>query len=155
MGDLLIHYVTPHEISSVFQQNAAWLNKLQIGGGLYVEMGKQLDWRPLVSDPKTSHPFFDKTFLFVNTVSLLGQSADAITTQRFLKHNEIEGDPLARPFVKYGWPGQIGVAVIVNSAIFTAEYGLHKMGHHRIERGLPLAVGAASGILAYNNLHGQ
>jgi hypothetical protein len=151
LGDLLIRYVAPPS----YLPNPAWLNKLQITGSLYAEVGRPLDWQPAVDNSKAAHPFFDRTNILANVVSLLGQSADAITTQRFIAHQGFEDDPLARPFVKYGWPGQIGVAVIVNSAILGGQYGLHLMGHHRIERAIPLAVGCISGILAYNNLQGH
>ena len=84
-------------------------------------------------------------------MSLLGQTADAITTQRFISHGLPEEDPLARPLVKYGWSGQIGAAVLINGAEISGMYGLHRMHRHWMERILPLAIASASGVMAYRN----
>ncbi len=84
-------------------------------------------------------------------VSLLGQTADAITTQRGLRHGAKEGNPLGKPFVDQGWPGQICLAAIENGAELAVMYLAHRHGHHRLERLLPLAVGLSAGFAAYHN----
>lgn len=86
------------------------------------------------------------------SVSFLGQTADAITTQRGLVHGGREVNPIAKPFVDHGWAGQVGLAVIVNSSQMGAMYFAHRRGYHKVERFLPIAIGVASGLFAYSNL---
>ena len=64
----------------------------------------------------------------------------------------MESNPIARPFVAHGWGGQLSLAVIVNSAQAAAMYTIHRMGYHKVERVVPLALAAGSGIEAYRNL---
>jgi hypothetical protein len=77
--------------------------------------------------------------------------SDAITTQRFIKRGWQEGDPLSRPFVDHGWPGQIGIGVLDNAAELSVMYALHRMHHHRIERIVPIGRAAIGGIQGYRN----
>ncbi|MBS1815220.1 MAG: hypothetical protein JSS87_10130 [Acidobacteria bacterium] len=98
------------------------------------------------------HAFWDHKNKVLFAVSLTGQAADAITTQRGLSHGRREVNPIARPFVQQGWGGQIGLAVIVNGAQLGVMYLAHRRGHHRVERVLPVVVGLASGAAAYSNL---
>lgn len=157
MGDLLVRYydgvksdwagITSIECSPC----RPWANNLQTTAGVYFGVGKPIAWTPPNLDAPPPHRFFDRTNLALLGVSLLGQTADAITTQRFISHGVSEEDPLARPFVKFGWSGQIGLAVINNGAEITGMYGLHRMHQHRIERIVPLAIAAASGVMAYRN----
>jgi hypothetical protein len=128
-----------------------WLNNLQTATGVYVGLGKRMDWQVLNWHNQSTHRFLDRDNFVVIGVSLLGQTADAITTQRFISHGQQEGDPLARPFVEHGWSGQIGLAVLTNSGEIAGMYWLHKMHHDRIERLLPLPYAIASGVCAYRN----
>jgi hypothetical protein len=107
---------------------------------------------PAPNTGKAAHSFFDKTNLTLTGVSLLGQTADAVTTQRGLKHGLREGNSIARPFVNQGWAGQAGLAVVENSVQVGAMYLAHRRGFHRVERVLPILVGLASGFAAYRNL---
>src|ERR1700733_7197686 len=84
-------------------------------------------------------------------VGVLGITSDAITTQRFISHGLVEGDPLARPLVKYGWSGQVAASGLEMTGVVLGMYGLHRIHQHWIERLLPVCVGAVHGILAYNN----
>lgn len=83
-------------------------------------------------------------------MSLLGQASDAITTQR-AGHGQGETDPLAKPFVEQGWPGQIGLGVLDNAAELAVMYALHRMRHHRIERIVPIGRAAIGGMQGYRN----
>jgi hypothetical protein len=119
---------------------------------MYAAIGKPVAGKLFDTDNGRPHRFFDKTNLLLLGASLLGQSADAITTQRFRSHGGQEADPLARPFVAQGWGGQVGLVSIENTAQIFIMYRLHKMGHHRIERIVPLADAFSHGYEGYNNL---
>jgi hypothetical protein len=140
MSDLVMQY-----------GSSTWLNNLQPTAGVYAELGKSLDWKPPAYDAKKAHRFFDDPNLVLITASVLGMTADSITTQRFLSHGQMEGDPVARPFVKYGWGGQISLEALEASGEVLGMYGLHRIGHHWIERAIPVCVGAAHGVFAYGN----
>lgn len=149
VDDLLTKYNEPY--SGFGHGNKPWLDSVQISTGVYFGIGKRIDGYAPERRAGAQHRFFDGDNLAVIGVSLLGQTADAITTQRFIAHGQPEQDPLARPLVKYGWGGQIGLAVITNSAEIAGMYWLHRMHHHRIERLLPLPYAVASGVMAYRN----
>jgi hypothetical protein len=78
-------------------------------------------------------------------------TADAITTQRFISRGQIEGDPLARPLVKYGWSGQISLEALEAGAEISGMYGLHRIGKHWLERLVPMSISTAHAIFAYGN----
>lgn len=159
MGDLLVRfndnfkYIFPRETNSCGSGCTYWANNLQMTAGVYFGLGKPMDWTPPPVETSTKHDFFDKSDVAAFSASLLGQAADAITTQRFLSHGVPEGDPLTRPLVKHGWSGQIGLAVLVNGAEISGMYWMHRLHHHRIEHILPLPMAAASGVMAYRNDH--
>jgi hypothetical protein len=157
LGDLLIHY----DGSQLFTWNfptalscyscKPWINNVQATAGVYWSLGKPLAWTPPDVHAIPSHRFFDKTNFTVLAVSLLGQTSDAITTQRLRSHGGVEEDPLARPLVDKGWMGQIGLAAIDNAAQLSIMYFLHRTDHHRVERLVPLLFGGASGVMGYRN----
>ncbi len=105
------------------------------------------------------HRFFDATNIILTGVESGALLWDGYTTQRGLREFpwSREADPLARPFVNRGWPGQIVGGVLVISADVGLRYWLHKRGHHRAERLLPLVlttyglVGAIHNTIAYNS----
>ena len=146
MGDLLISR------SRHCNSCAAWTNNLQTSVGVYVGIGKVVGNGTFDAGREPAHRFFDRTNVLLMAAGLLGQSADMITTQRFHSHGIQEGDPLARPWVDKGWAGQIGLAVIYSGAEIAAMYGLHKMGHHRVERLVPLVTGSEGAYRGYSNL---
>jgi uncharacterized membrane protein YfcA len=53
--------------------------------------------------------------------------------------------------VKYGWSGQVAASGLEMTGVVLGMYGLHRIHQDWIERLLPVCVGAAHGILAYNN----
>jgi hypothetical protein len=150
MGDLIVNRRDHHGYDF-----GSWTNNLQTSAGVYVGVGRPIFPRPPAVQTVPPHRFFDRTNLLLIGVSLLGQGADAITTQRFHSHGQQEQDPLARPFVNQGWAGQIGLAAIYNAAQVTAMVGLHKMGQHEVERLVPLVVAAAGAYNGYSNLQGE
>jgi hypothetical protein len=150
LGDLLEYFPCGANCT-----NKEWTNHLQFSVGLYAAIGKPVAGKPFDTDSGRSHRFIDKTNLLLIGSSLLGQFADAITTQRFHSHGGIEADPIARPFIEHGWGGEIGLGVIENTAQIYVMYGLHKMGHHRIERIVPLATAFTHGYEGYHNLQNQ
>jgi len=148
-ADLVIRY--GHSAIWTCDTCVTWRNNPQITVGLYTGLGKPISWQPPEYNPRAVHPFWDASNLALIGVGLLGITADAITTQRFISHGLVEGDPLARPLVKYGWSGQVAASGIEMTGVVLGMYGLHRMQQHWIERLLPFCVGAAHGILAYNN----
>jgi len=148
-ADLLIRYGR----SALFTCDTCvtWRNNPQITVGVYAALGKPISWQPPEYNPRAVHPFWGVTNVGLMGVALLGITADSITTQRFISHGLVEGDPLARPLVKYGWSGQIAASGLEMTGVVLGMYGLHRMHQHWIERLLPLSVGTVHGILAYNN----
>jgi hypothetical protein len=140
LNDLLLHY-----------SSGLWTNNLQPVFGVYAGLGKVIPWMPPVYEAKTSHPFLGRENLVLITGSALAITADAITTQRFIVRGQEEGDPFARPFVKYGWSGQISVEVLEIGAELAGMYGLHRIDHHWIERLVPICIASTHGIFAYQN----
>ncbi len=128
-----------------------WTNDLQTAVGIYVSSGQTLRWAPPIYNARAVHPFWNSTNKTLLAVSLLATTADAITTQQFIKRGVSEGDPLARPFVKYGWSGQISLMSLEIGSETLVMYSLHRMGQHWIERILPSGISLTHGILAYNN----
>ena len=87
------------------------------------------------------HRFFDATNIALTGIESAALIADGIYTQRALnRYPEIfrEADPLARPFVTRGWPGQIAGGILVVSADVGLRYWLHRKKKHRLERLVPL-----------------
>lgn len=128
-----------------------WLDELQTTGSVSWALGKPIIWTPPDIHQAPSHRFFDKTTFAVLTISLLGQASDAITTQRFIKRGRSEGNPISKPFVEQGWPGQIGLSVLDNATQLSVMFALHRLHHHGLERAVPISFGAASGIMGYRN----
>lgn len=140
IGDLLRAYTT-----------TAWSNNLQSMAGVYVGLGRPLAWRPPIYNARATHRFFDAGNDTLIAASVLGIAADSITTQRFIAHGQIEGDPFARPLVKYGWSGQIAASGLEISAVVWGMYGLHRIHQHWLERIAPAGVATAHGFFAYAN----
>jgi hypothetical protein len=131
--------------------SAGWTNNLQPSAGIYYGLGKQIQWKPPVYIAKRAHRFDDTTNLILLTVNGLAVTADGITTQRGLARGDREGDPLARPLVKYGWSGEISAMALEIGVETLGMYGLHRLGRHRVERVVPVALTVAHAIFAYNN----
>jgi hypothetical protein len=89
------------------------------------------------------HPFFDTMNIALTGVESAALLADGIYTQQALTtYPEIfhEADPIARPFVSRGWPGQIAGGALFVTADVGLRYWLHRKSHHRLERLVPLVL---------------
>jgi hypothetical protein len=141
------------EVSDLVMRYSAssWTNNLQPTVGVYAGLGKPVAWTAPVYDAKTAHPFFDLPNVVLITGSALGIAADAVTTHHFLDHGIQEGDPIARPLVKYGWSGQISLSGLEIGAEILGMYGLHRIHQHWIERMIPVGLATAHAVFAYNN----
>jgi hypothetical protein len=126
-------------------------NYLQPSIGVYYGLGKPMDAHPRRYDAAKTHPFFDGTNELLLTVTALAAAADGITTQHFIAAGVEEGDPLARPLVKYGWSGQIAALSLELGAETAGMYAFHRLGLHWVERALPVGLSAIHGYLAYSN----
>jgi hypothetical protein len=140
VSDLIIRY-----------SSASWTNNLQPTAGVYYGLGKPIDWNPPTYNASMAHPFFDRKNLALMSASVLGMTADAVTTQRFINQGGREGNPFARPLIKYGWSGQISSMSLEIAAQTVAMYALHRIGQHWVERMLPACLATTHGIFAYNN----
>lgn len=140
LSDLVTHYA-----------GQSWGNNLQSSAGIYVGLGNPVVWTPPRYDARTTHRFFDAQNVLLIAGSVLGTTADAITTQQFIQRGSIEGDPFARPLVKYGWSGQATASGLEIGAEILGMYGLHRIGQHFVERLLPACIATAHGIFAYQN----
>ncbi len=98
---------------------------------------------PPQSPARPAHKFFDATNITLTVAESAALMADGVYTRRGLNRYPdwgYEADPLARPFVNAGWPGQIAGGALVVSADVALRYLLHRKGHHTLERLVPLAL---------------
>ena len=107
---------------------------------------------PALSAQQTTHRFWDKTNIILHSANAAAQTADAISTQRFLRLGYEEKNPLARPLVTNGWKGQ----VVVNygfgvGGTLLGSYIAHWKGWHNLERLIPVLVAVPVGALAWHN----
>lgn len=140
VSDLLIRY-----------SNSSWTNNFQPSIGVYYSLGKTIPYAPIAGRNRHWHSFFDTENDTLIAASILGMTADSVTTQRFLKEGLQEGDPIARPLAKYGWSGQISLEALESGAEILGMYGLHRIGHHRLERAIPACIASIHAYFAYDN----
>lgn len=152
LEDLQIHWRNP-----ILTEDSGWQNTLHGMAGAYWSFGPELKAGREGFSARDAHPhrFLDRENEVLLLASLLGQSADAITTQRFEHHGILEGNPFARPLVKYGWSGQIAAGVLVNGAEIVGMWSLHRIHQHWAERAVPTVLAGVSGWAAYGNLKQQ
>ena len=82
-----------------------------------------------------SHKFFDRQnkIAFTSLAALV--ATDAVMTQRLTSSGVAhEANPLWRPLVKQGWPGEMAASALGYSAALGVAYTFHKTGHHKMER---------------------
>ena len=99
-----------------------------------------------------SHRFFDRQNAIAFT-SLAGLIAvDAVTTQYVIATGQgHEANPVWRPLVQRGWPGEMAASALGFSAALGMSYTLHKTGHHKMERWTNwLVVGVEAGVDGHN-----
>ena len=102
-----------------------------------------------------NHQFWDKWNVAIHAGNFAMQTTDAFTTRHVLdRHNGRERNPWARQFVTQGWAGQAAYSwgLSVGGTIVTS-YFLHRTGHHRLERILPMIeIGYTAGTVFGMNL---
>jgi hypothetical protein len=104
--------------------------------------------------PSAPHRFFDSVNLALAGAEVGALLADGITTQRALNRCPTvcwEANPVARPFVEAGWPGQIAGGTAFLAAEVGLQYLLHRKGHHRWERSVPVVLITYSTTSAIHN----
>lgn len=79
-------------------------------------------------------------------------AADSITTQKGLNQGLREGNPIARPFVKMGAPGQAAGAALGFGAGMGTVYILHRTRHYKAERIVMRLLVAGEGVIVSNNI---
>jgi len=118
----------------------AWDVGDDLTAGLYVGVGPSLRKRGPYLEEVHPHRFFDKWNILLITGASLATIGDGVTTQLFLDKGLPEGNPIERTFVQRGVGGDIALGAIAGVAVVGAMYGLHRMGHHIIERFIPAAI---------------
>jgi hypothetical protein len=122
----------------------------------WAEDDTQVVRQPALSAPERLRPhrFLDTANVTLSGLEMAAIMGDAASTRRAFDRypgQVVEADPIARPFVALGWSGQIlGASLFVGGDIF-ARHLLHKAGHHRLERLLPLALSVLEvGVTMHN-----
>ena len=116
----------------------------------------------------STHRFFDRQNVGLTVMSFSAALADGITTQHALGIHRtsttvqngmisatttsyIERNPIAAPLVNRGWSGQIAATALTTGADLALRSWMHRKGHHRIERWIPVAFAATSASFAAHN----
>lgn len=100
-----------------------------------------------------SHSFLNQTSISIFAADGLSKALDGFTTSRAISNGATERNPIARPFVQgtagqavffgLSWAGDLGLAYI-----------LHKTGHHKLEKILPIiAAGQSYACVGLNRMH--
>jgi hypothetical protein len=108
--------------------------------------------RDKLPEAPKSHKFFDRENIVLFSAMSAMQTADLVSTRMVLNRGGREQDPLAKPFVNNG----IGTQIVASYAIGTGgtllgAYWLHRTGHHRLERWLPMTVAATEALASASN----
>lgn len=102
---------------------------------LIILAGYSLTAQELTPPDAPSHKFFDgqNKAAFASLGALV--AVDAVMTQRLINSGVArEANPLWRPLVKQGWPGEMAASALGYSAALGITYTFHKTGHHKMER---------------------
>ena len=101
----------------------------------------------VVEKPAPVHHFWDSANVGLHAISVALLTADVATTQRALQlPGAHEMNPLAQS------QGALMVLKIAGvGAGIGISYMLHKSGHHKMERVIPLMMGVPSGLAAAHN----
>jgi hypothetical protein len=112
----------------------------------------------LPAAPVVQHSFFS-TETILETAALTGESAyDGWATQKTLSSGLAlsEGNPIARPLVMRGTPGQVASSAIGVGLALGASYTLHHFGHPRMAQWVMRVSVAGEGancVRQYGQLH--
>jgi hypothetical protein len=109
------------------------------------------------SSPQAPHRFLDNTNALLSGIEAAALIGDAVSTRWGLDRYPgvtREANPVARPFVEAGWPGQIVGGVLFVGLELWGRHTLHESGHHRLERLLPIGLAAMEGAVVLHNVRG-
>lgn len=100
-----------------------------------------------------SHRFFDRTNLELHLGALAAETGDLVTTREVLQAGGTEKNPIFRPLIRRGRAGQVLVfyGFGEGGGLFTS-YILHRTGHHRLERLVPIATMVIEGLATASNI---
>jgi hypothetical protein len=87
------------------------------------------------------HRFLDAPNVVLIAAEVGALLADGIETELAFKRSPntfVEEDPIARPFVRAGWPGMVLSDAIFAGGTIAVQYLLHRTNHHRAERLSPI-----------------
>ncbi len=110
---------------------------------------------PAIEALEPPHRFLDNTNALLTGLEAGALIGDAVTTRWGLDRYPgltQEANPLARPFVERGWPGQIVGGLLFVGGELWGRHTLHKSGHHRLERLLPIALAAMEAVIVIHNV---
>jgi|SRR5450432_184244 hypothetical protein len=98
-----------------------------------------------IGSESSNHKFFDRGNNIRMGILAGLVAADGISTQEILNSGGHwrEMNPIARPFVNQGAPGQLAASVLGYGFCVGTSYLLHKTGHHKLEK---LMLDASVGI---------
>lgn len=102
---------------------------------------------------KPSHAFFDRTNLRLHVGAVAAETADLITTREVLAAGGTENNPVFRPLIRRGVGGQVLVFYgFGEGGGLLTSYLLHRTGHHRLERMVPIATMVVEGLAGASNI---
>ena len=108
--------------------------------------------RQLPETPRPAHNFFDRQNLTFFAAAAALQTADLITTRQIIDRGGHESNPVAKPFVNHGTTAHAASTYLLGTGgTIGAAYLLHRWGHHRLERWVPLCVGAVEAWATASN----
>jgi hypothetical protein len=142
-----------------------WLRAVLAAAALLAAAGPAFADDPQALAPATiiasaappAHRFLDNTNALLTGVEAAALIGDAVSTRWGLDRYPgftREANPIARPFVEHGWPGQIAGGLLFVGAELWGRHTLHEAGHHRLERLLPIALAAMEGAVVIHNVRG-
>jgi len=100
-----------------------------------------------------THKFFDRGNKIRMGILAGVVAADGISTQAILQSGGHwrELNPLARPFVNQGAPGQFAASILGYGFSVGTSYLLHRTGHHKLEKlMLDASIGIETEVVASN-----
>ena len=130
-------------------------NNDNLTAGAYWSVGKPVRWTPMDEQAAPKHRFFDRYNLALMTASALARTSDDITTARFLAEGRPEQTPFSRPFVRNGWPGFTGQAILWQGQEIGVMYALHRLHLHWLERIVPVYDAFSEAVAALRNARNE
>ena len=153
VAERVVHYPAVETFvtcSACVPATGTWRESEVFSAGLLMGVGPTLRGSGLLNDYVPPHRFFGRTNVLLIAGATLAGVTDAVVTRHFLFNGLSEGDAIERPFVQNGVGGFVAIGLITETAAIGMMYGLHRMGHHLLERLLPVAVMLGEGKTCYN-----